>query len=228
MARRSSKTPEKFGKGHLEGIAATEAANSAVMGACLIPTIALGIPGNLVAALLIGAFMIHGITPGPFMMAQHGDLVYGMFAAMLIANLFHAVIGRFGSPIWVMALKAPMGIVLSTVIVLCAVGVYISNPSIFEIGMLLVFTGLGYIMRKLAFSVVSFFMGFMLGPMLEHSLRQTINLYGSLTVLFTEPIALVCTLVTLFVIWRSFKAIKKEKYGSESKSYEVSQPRPRR
>jgi putative tricarboxylic transport membrane protein len=110
-----------------------------------------------------------------------------------------------------MALKAPMGIVLSTVIVLCAVGVYISNPSIFEIGMLLVFTGLGYIMRKLAFSVVSFFMGFMLGPMLEHSLRQTINLYGSLTVLFTEPIALVCSLVTLFVIWRSFKAIKKEK-----------------
>jgi putative tricarboxylic transport membrane protein len=211
MARRASKTPEKFGKGHLEGIAATEAANSAVMGACLIPTIALGIPGNLVAALLIGAFMIQGITPGPFMLAEHGDLVYAMFAAMIIANVFHALIGRFGSPIWVLALKAPMGIVLSTVIVFCTVGVYMSNPSLFEIGMLLTFTGIGYIMRKLAFSVISFFMGFLLGPMLEHSLRQTINLYGNLTVLFTEPIACVCMLITLFVIWRSIKAIKNEK-----------------
>ncbi len=211
MARKASKTPEKFGKGALEGIAATESANSAVMGACLIPTIAMGIPGNLVAALLLGAFMIHGITPGPFMLVEHGDMVYGMFAAMLIANVFHAVIGRCGSPIWVMALKAPMGIVLSTVIVLCSVGVYITNPSIFEIGMLLAATGLGYVMRKLAFSVISFFMGFLLGPMLEHSLRQTINLYGNLSVLFTQPIACVCMLITLFVIWRSFKTIKESK-----------------
>ena len=213
LAKRASKTPEKFGKGHLEGIAATEAANSAVMGACLIPTIALGIPGNLAAALLIGAFIIHGITPGPFMMIQHGDLVYSMFAAMLVANMAHAVIGRFGSPIWVLALKAPMGIILSVVIILCAVGVYIPAPSLFEIGMMLAFTGLGYIMRKLAFSIVSFFMGFMLGPMLEHSLRQTINLYGSLSVLFTEPIALICMLITLYVIWRSYMAAKKEKHA---------------
>ena len=213
LAKRASKTPEKFGKGHLEGIAATEAANSAVMGACLIPTIALGIPGNLAAALLIGAFIIHGITPGPFMMIKHGDLVYSMFAAMLVANMAHAVIGRFGSPIWVLALKAPMGIILSVVIILCAVGVYIPAPSLFEIGMMLAFTGLGYIMRKLAFSIVSFFMGFMLGPMLEHSLRQTINLYGSLSVLFTEPIALICMLITLYVIWRSYMAAKKEKHA---------------
>ncbi len=212
MAKRASKTPEKFGTGHLEGIAATEAANSAVMGACLIPTIALGIPGNLAAALLIGAFIIHGITPGPFMMIQNGDLVYSMFAAMLVANVAHLVIGRFGAPIWVLALKAPMGIILSVVIVLCTVGVYIPSPSLFEVSMMLLFTGLGYIMRKLSFSIVSFFMGFMLGPMLEHSLRQTINLYGGLSVLFTEPIALVCMLITLFVIWRSFQATKKEKH----------------
>lgn len=212
MAKRASKTPEKFGKGHLEGIAATEAANSAVMGACLIPTIALGIPGNLAAALLMGAFIIQGITPGPFMMIQSGDLVYSMFAAMLVANVAHLAIGRFGAPIWVLALKAPMGIILSVVIVLCTVGVYIPSPSLFEVSMMLLFTGLGYIMRKLSFSIVSFFMGFMLGPMLEHSLRQTINLYGGLSVLFTEPIALVCMLITLFVIWRSFQVTKKEKH----------------
>ena len=203
-AKRSSKTPEKFGKGHLEGIAATESANSAVMGACLIPTIAMGIPGNLAAALLIGAFMIHGITPGPFMMTDHGDLVYAMFASMLVANIFHLVIGRLGSPVWVRVLKAPKGLILSSVIILCAIGVYIPSSSVFEVGLMLAFTGLGYVMRKLSFSIVSFFMGFMLSPMLEHSLRQTLNLYGNLTVLFTQPIALVCMLMTLFVAWRSF------------------------
>ncbi len=208
MAKKASKTPEKFGTGHLEGIAATESANSAVMGACLVPTIALGIPGNLVAALLIGAFMIHGITPGPFMLVEHGDLVYAMFGAMLIANMFHALIGRYGSPIWVLALKAPKGIVLSVVIVLCVVGVYMANPSLFEIGMLLTATGLGYVMRKLAFSTISFFMGFLLGPMLEHSLRQTINLYDNLTILFTRPIACAGMLISLFVIWRSYRTIK--------------------
>jgi len=202
MAKRASKTPEKFGKGHLEGVAATEAANSAVMGACLIPTIALGIPGNLAAALLIGAFIIHGITPGPFMMAENGEIVYSMFACMLMANLVHAIIGRYGSPIWVQALKAPKGIILSAVIILCVVGVYMPALSKFEVGLMLFFTGLGYIMRKLSFSIVSFFMGFMLGPMLEHSLRQTITLYGSATVLFTRPIALIFMVITLFIIWR--------------------------
>ena len=88
-ARRASRTPERFGTGTLEGVMATEAANSAVVGANLVPTIALGIPGNIAAALLIGAFMIHGIVPGPFMMEMHGDLVYALFASMLIANALH-------------------------------------------------------------------------------------------------------------------------------------------
>ena len=93
-AQRASKTPGKFGTGHLEGIAATEAANSAVTGANLIPTIALGIPGNVAAALLIGAFTIHGITPGPFMLAMNGQIVYALFASMLMANVVHLFIGQ--------------------------------------------------------------------------------------------------------------------------------------
>ena len=201
-AKKASKNPEKFGKGSLEGIAACEAANSAVNGANLIPTIALGIPGNLAAALLIGAFMIHGITPGPFMMQENGDIIYALFASMLMANLVHAFIGRLGIPIWVKVLRAPKGIILPLVIVLCVVGVYLPSSSIFEVGLMFLFMAAGYIMRKMSYSLVSFFMGFMIGPMLEHSLRQTLMLYGNLSALFTRPVALPFMLITLFLILR--------------------------
>lgn len=202
-AKRASKTPEEFGTGKLEGIAATEAANSAVTGANLIPTIALGIPGNIAAALLIGAFLIHGVTPGPFMMVQHGALIYGIFASMLMANAVHLVVGRAGIPIWVLALRIPKPIILSCVIVLCVIGVYVPSSSFFEIGLMFAFALLGYFMRKTGFSLVCLFIGFLLGPLLEHSLRQTMILYDSnIFVLFTRPFSLPFMVLTLFFVWR--------------------------
>lgn len=202
-AKRASKTPEEFGTGKLEGIAATEAANSAVTGANLIPTIALGIPGNVAAALLIGAFIIHGVTPGPFMLQTNGELVYALFASMLIANVVHLIIGRFGIPIWVQATKVPKPIILPIVIVFCVIGVWIPSNSIFEIGIMFAFAALGYVMRKTGFSIVSLFIGFLLGPMLEHTLRQTMVLNdNNVLVFFTKPLALPFTLLTIFFIWR--------------------------
>jgi len=202
-AKRASKNPEEFGKGKLEGIAATEAANSAVTGANLIPTIALGIPGNIAAALLIGAFLIHGVTPGPFMMVQHGALIYGIFASMLMANAVHLVVGRAGIPIWVLSLRIPKPIILSCVIVLCVVGVYVPSSSFFEIGLMFAFALLGYFMRKTGFSLVCLFIGFLLGPLLEHSLRQTMILYdNNIFVLFTRPFSLPFMLLTVFFVWR--------------------------
>mgnify|MGYP000745937437 CR=1 FL=1 len=97
-ARRSSPNGARFGKGEPEGIIATEAANSAVVGANLVPTIALGIPGNIAAALLIGALVMHGVVPGPFMLQMHGDLIYALFASMILANFVHLAIGRLGGP----------------------------------------------------------------------------------------------------------------------------------
>ena len=202
-AKRASKTPEKFGTGHLEGIAATEAANSAVAGANLIPTIALGIPGNVAAALLIGAFIIHGITPGPFMMQQNGELVYAIFAAMLMANVAHLVIGRLGIPLWVKVTQVPKAIVLPIVSILCVVGVYIPSYSFFEVGLMFGFAILGFAMRRTGFSIVSLFIGFLLGPMLEHSLRQSMVLHDSdLSIFLTRPMALPFVLLTVFFIWR--------------------------
>jgi putative tricarboxylic transport membrane protein len=202
-AKRASKHPERFGTGLIEGIMATEAANSAVVGANLVPTIALGIPGNIAAALIIGAFMIHGVVPGPFMMEQHGELIYGIFASMLICNGFHLLVGRLGIRIWGNITRVPVNVVLPVVIVLCIVGVYVPSQSLFDVGMMLAFAGLAILMQRTGFSVVCMVIGFLLGPMFETSLRQTLLMYKSdLTVLLTSPIALVFVIMTLFSLWR--------------------------
>jgi putative tricarboxylic transport membrane protein len=202
-AKRASKTPEKFGTGALEGIAATEAANSAVVGSNLIPTIALGIPGNIVAALLIGAFMIHGVTPGPMMMQAHGHLIYAIFASMLMANVAHVIVGRIGIRIWGQITRVPQAIVLPIVFPLCIAGVYIPSYSLFEVGLMFAFAALAYVMRKTGFSLVSLLIGFLLGPMLEFSLRQALILYkGDWTIFFSKPIALVFMCLTVAFLWR--------------------------
>ncbi|MDP6566863.1 MAG: tripartite tricarboxylate transporter permease [Alphaproteobacteria bacterium] len=202
-ARRASKTPEKFGTGALEGIAATEASNSAVVGANLIPTISLGIPGNVAAALLIGAFMIHGVVPGPLMMVEHGELVYSIFACMLMANLLHLTIGRVGIRIWGLFVRVPKNIILPVVILLCIVGVYIPTNSLFDVGLMFAFGGLGYLMRKSGFSIVCLVIGFLLGPMFEMSLRQTMLMHKTdLSILVTSPISLVFLLLTVYFLWR--------------------------
>ena len=150
-ARRASRKPETFGQGNPEGIVATEAANSAVVGANLVPTIALGIPGNIAAALLISAFIIHGIVPGPFMMTMHGDLIYSLFASMLMANGIHLVIGRFGIPVWATISKAPRGLILPAVVILCMVGVYLPGQSMFDVAVMLAFGAVGLAMRRSGF-----------------------------------------------------------------------------
>lgn len=205
-ARRASKSPETFGKGNPEGIIATEAANSAVVGANLVPTIALGIPGNIAAALLIGAFIIHGIVPGPFMIQQHGELIYALFASMLMANGVHLLIGRLGIPLWATVARTPRALILPPVLALCIVGVFLPNQSLFGVGVMLVFAGVGLVMQRLGFSVVCLVIGFLLGGMLENSLRQSLRLYRSdLTAVFSSPIALIFMVLTLFVLYRAVR-----------------------
>ncbi len=203
-ARRASRKPETFGKGNPEGIVATEAANSAVVGANLVPTIALGIPGNIAAALLISAFIIHGIVPGPFMMTMHGDLIYSLFASMLMANGIHLVIGRFGIPVWATISKAPRGLILPSVIILCMVGVYLPGQSMFDVAVMLAFGAVGLAMRRSGFSVVCMVIGFILGGMFETSLRQSLLLYKSdIGVILESPIAIAFFGLTAILLVRS-------------------------
>lgn len=202
--KRASKSPESFGTGNPEGIIATEAANSAVVGANLVPTIALGVPGNIAAALLIGAFMIHGVVPGPFMLTMHGDVVYALFASMLMANVVHLIIGRIGIQIWGWFARLPKGMILPPVLVMCVVGVYLPTQSLFDVGVMLAFTVVGLLLRRTGFPVVCLVIGFLLGGLFETSLRQSLLLYKSdFSVILDSPIAIVFFLLTAIILGRA-------------------------
>ena len=203
-ARRASKNPEKFGKGAVEGVAGAEAANSAVVGANLIPLLALGIPGNVTAALLVGAFIIHGFAPGPWMFEDHGRLIYGMFAAMVIANVLNLAIGTFGLPLFAKVLAIPKAIILPALVFLGLTGSFLNDQSFFAVGLTVAFAVLGYLMRKLGYPFVPFIIGFVLTPMLELSFSQAYILTeGSFANLVEYPVALAFLVLTIVVIVRA-------------------------
>lgn len=200
--QRFSKAPEKLGKGAPEGIAATESANSAVSGANLIPLLTLGIPGNLTAALLVGAFLIHGVTPGPLIFERDAQLVYGLFAAMIMANILVVTIGSLGLRVFALIVKVPPFLIYPNVLLLCIVGIYVSQGGFFAVWLMLGFAALGWVMLKLEISVVCFIIGLVLGPMIELSIRQSVILLSrNPMAVFDHPFALVLIVATPFVAW---------------------------
>ncbi|MAU22571.1 MAG: Tricarboxylate transporter family protein [Martelella sp.] len=200
--RKASKTPEKFGTGMIEGVAAAESADNAVVPASLIPLFALGIPGSVIAAILIAAFILHGLTPGPLMFKQQPRLVADVYAAMLCASVIMLAIGYLGQRVFAQIIKAPMRLIIPGVLLLCSVGAYMETGSIFSIYVMLAFAVVGFFARKLDFSFVTFLIGFVIGPNLELSFRQSLQLldHNALNLLH-HPIALVFLVLTVVVAW---------------------------
>jgi putative tricarboxylic transport membrane protein len=202
-AKRASKNPEEFGTGALDGVAGAESANSATVGANLIPTLALGIPGNLSAAILISALIIHGLTPGPLIFEQHGAVLYGLFGAMLVANFFNLFIGQAGLRLFAWVLSLPNQYIHPVIVLLCFSGAYLITQSMFAVALMVGFAILGYIMRKLDFSIVAFIIAFILGPLFEDALRETLVVFSeSPGGLLTRPIAIAFLLLTIYSVWR--------------------------
>jgi putative tricarboxylic transport membrane protein len=202
-AKRGSPHAAEFGTGRLEGIAAVEAANSAVTGANLIPLLAIGIPGSLSAAILIGAFLVHGVQPGPLIFQDHARLVYGIFTAMAIANLLNLFIGQLGLRLFAYVVSFPNRVIHPVVVVLCIAGAYATDNSMFAVAIALIFGIVGYFMRKLDFSFAAFIIGFALGPQTELYVRQTVILFQDNPArLFSHPIVLFFLALTVYSIWR--------------------------
>ncbi|WP_172292061.1 tripartite tricarboxylate transporter permease [Pseudoruegeria sp. HB172150] len=207
-AKRASKTPEEFGTGKLEGIAAVEAANSAVSGANLIPLLAIGVPGSLTAAVLIGAFLVHGVQPGPLIFQDHPRLIYGIFAAMVLANIFNFVIGQAGLRFFAFVVSFPNRFIYPAVILCCIAGAYAGANSMFDVAIAFIFAVVGYFMRKLDFSFAAFIIGFALTPQAELYVRQTVILYGDrpMTLLTDHPI------VAFFLALTTYSVIRIARY----------------
>lgn len=197
----TSKHPEKFGKGALEGVAAPEAASNAVSGANMIPLLTLGIPGDLTAALLLGAFMIHGLSPGPLLFKENITLIYALFICMGIANFFVLAIGRIFIYLSSNLLKIRKTVIIPAIVAFCIVGSYAINNSLFDVKMMFLFGLLGYVMEKFEFPTPPLIIAFILGEILERSVGQAIIISrGSLAIFFTKPIPIILWVLTVLAL----------------------------
>jgi putative tricarboxylic transport membrane protein len=202
-AKRAAADPDRFGKGALEGIAAAESADNAVVPSSLVPLFAIGIPGSVIAAILIGAFIVQGVTPGPLMFSQQTELVYGIYISMLGASILLLGIGYFGQGVFAQVVRVPMRFVIPVVVFFCAMGAYLQGGGIFGVGMMLTFGVLGFFARKLDFGFVTFLIGFVIGPNFELTLRQSIALTDrTWSGLLEHPVAMVFIVMTVIAGWR--------------------------
>jgi len=205
-ARRRAKPEENFGRGSLRGVAAAESGNSAGTGANLIPLVTLGIPGNVEAALILGAFMIHGMTPGPFLMEQQAPLLYAIFLSLILANLLLLSLGYGFLYAARFALQVKKRILFPLILMVAAFGTYATTRQLFDVALLFGFGVFGYLMRRLGFSPIPMLIAFLLGGLLEDGVRRAMIMSGGSPVIFVErPIALVFVIfasITLVLIVR--------------------------
>ena len=169
LEKKMSRTPERFGKGAIEGVAGPEAANNAAAGGAFIPLMTLGIPPNVVMALLLGAFIMHGLQPGPLLMIQQPHLFWGIVASMYIGNIMLLVLNMPLIGMWVQVLKLPYRILFPLILMFCVVGVFASGNAVFDVFVMVVFGVLGYLMRKFGYEPAPLVLAFVLGPMLENN-----------------------------------------------------------
>jgi putative tricarboxylic transport membrane protein len=174
----------------IEGVAAPEAANNSAAQGAFIPLMTLGIPANVVMAMLLGALIIHGVTPGPLLLTQRPDIFWGVTASMYLGNLMLVILNLPLIGLWVQVLKVPYPILMPLIILFCLIGSYTIANSVMDVFFMLVFGLVGYGMKKLKYDAPPFILAFVLGPMLEYSLKQSlIYSKGSFTIFVTRPIA---------------------------------------
>lgn len=207
-AKRNSRHPEAFGKGVIEGLAATESANNAVTGGALIPLLTLGIPGDVVTAVILGALMIQGMTPGPLLFQEQGALVYSIFISLLLANVFMLVLGMASVRVFSKIVSIPGGILMPLVTTLCVVGGYALNNSNFDLGVMAVFGILGWIMTKASIPLAPLLLAMILSGIIETNFRRALSISDNdYTVFLTRPVCAVFLCISLFIL---FNLLRKE------------------
>ena len=198
-AKKTSKHPEEFGHGSLEGIAASEAANNAVTGGALIPMLTLGIPGSGVTAIMLGGLMIKGLNPGYKLFTDSGSITYCMILGFLLANILMGVIGMLIAKQVVKISVVPMTILCPVILALSLIGAYAIRLNVFDVYVMLAFGLIGYFMRKFGFATAPIVLGMILGPMAEKNWRQAIVLFrgDALGYFFSRPISIVLAILTI-------------------------------
>lgn len=211
-AKRSSKYPEEYGKGSPEAVAASESANNGVTGATLIPMLTLGIPGDVITAVLMGALMIQGLNPGPQLFTQHADLTYTVIVGFLIVNVLLLYMGRLAIRAFAQVCKVPYSILLPIVLAFCLVGAYACSNSIYDCAIAIAFGVIGYLAEKFEFSTTPMLIGLVLGNLTEQNLIRTLAAsHGSLLVFVQRPISLLFMVLTVLFVGYNLHSRAKQK-----------------
>ena len=201
IEKRISKHPEKFGTGIVEGVAAPEAANNAAAGGSMVPLLALGIPGSATTAVMLVAFQMYGLQPGPLLFENNPDLVWGLIASLYIANVLLVVINLPLVGIWVKLLQIPPGILYSAVLIFSTLGAYSLKGSIGDVVIVFFLGILAFTLRRFGFPVAPVLFGIVLGPLIEQEFRRSMSISsGDLTIFFTRPVALSFLALTVLSI----------------------------
>lgn len=220
--KRISKHPERFGTGVPEGIVSPESSNNACVGGALIPMMTLGIPGDSMTAVLIGALLIHGLRPGPALFKDRLDFVAIVYVSLFIAILLTTAIGLLGVRVFARVLDAPRRILLTGVAILCVIGAYAVNNSTFDVVVMTVFGVVGYLMPKVGMPVAPVGFGLILGPILEENIRRSLVVNGTWWVFLQRPASLVMLLISLAAliypmlrrdVGRKFMAVGRQPAG---------------
>ena len=204
VERRISRHPERFGTGAIEGVAGPESANNSAVAGAFIPLLTLGIPSNVVMALLLGAFMIHGVVPGPTLIAQHPNVFWGVVASMYVGNVLLLILNVPLIGLFVGLLKVPERILAPLIILFCLIGAYSVSNNTVDVLIMVIFGMVGYLMRRFDYEGAPLVLGLVLGPQLETALRQSLRLSsgGSPLIFLSHPIsAALLALAALSLLW---------------------------
>jgi putative tricarboxylic transport membrane protein len=211
IEKKLSKHPEEFGQGAIEGVAGPETANNAGAGGAFVPMLSLGIPSNVVMAILLGALMIHGVAPGPNLLTKHPEIFWGTIASMYLGNVMLLILNLPLVGMWVQVLKIPYRVLMPLVLIFCLIGAYSLNNNPMEVILMIVFGIVGYVLRKFEYEEAPLVLAFILGPMMETNFRQSMIISGgSLAIFVTRPIcAVAMVLSALLLVSVSFSHYRK-------------------
>jgi putative tricarboxylic transport membrane protein len=205
--------PERFGTGMIAGVAGPETANNAHANGALIPLFTLGIPASPTVAVIMGAFMMHGLIPGPFLFKEHADVAWGVIASFYVGNIMLLILNLPLIGIWVRILRIPYGLLVGVILAFMVVGSYSVSNSTFDVLVMVLFGVIGYLLRKMDFPLAPIVLTLILGPLMERSLRTSLDMsQGSLGIFLESPIGMVLLALTaLVLIAPAFRVFRKKK-----------------
>lgn len=208
LAKRTSKHPETFGQGNPEGVCASEAANSASVGGAMVPLLTLGIPGSAATAVLVGALMIHDLVPGPMLFTSNPGLVYGLFASMLVANVFMLFVGALGGKLWLKVIKISPAVLIPMIVAVAFIGSFAVKNSLFDVGACVGFGIVGWLLKRNGYPMAPIVLGMVLGKLAEVNFRRAV-IMGGYGIFFTRPASLLLLLLAIasfaFPFWQAHK-----------------------